>query len=193
MQLCIRHPERCSALVLLFPIAYAPRNDNERPQRASRSAQFVMTTTLHSDFAFWLASRAARDTVMMAILATPPEDFKKASVEERARVLEVLRNIEPISARENGLKNDAAVAPSIPRYEIEKIATPTLAIAAQDDLFGTFNGARYTAEHIPGSRFIGYSTGGHLLVGHGSEVRRELAEFLTQQAAGSRSSAEGSK
>ena len=26
MQLCIRHPERCSALILLFPIAFVPRS-----------------------------------------------------------------------------------------------------------------------------------------------------------------------
>jgi 2-hydroxy-6-oxonona-2,4-dienedioate hydrolase len=51
-------------------------------------------------------------------------------------------------------------------------------ISAEDDLFGTFKGERYTAEHIPGARFIGYPTGGHLLVGHGGDVRRELAEFL---------------
>jgi hypothetical protein len=35
----------------------------------------------------------------------------------------------------------------------------------------------YTAEHIPGARFVGYSTGGHLLVGHRNEVKRGLAEF----------------
>jgi pimeloyl-ACP methyl ester carboxylesterase len=183
MQLCLRHPDRCSALVLLFPIAFAPRPANEPPPHPSRAAQLLMDTTLHSDFAFWAASKFASDTVIRGILATPPEDFRNASPEEQARVLEVLRNIEPISAREKGLKSDAAVAPSIPRYELEQIAAPTLVISAEDDLFGTFKGGRYTAEHIPGARFVGYPTGGHLLVGHGTEVRRELAEFLRLQSA----------
>jgi 2-hydroxy-6-oxonona-2,4-dienedioate hydrolase len=178
MQLCLPHPDRCSALVLLFPIAFSPHPVNEPPPRPSAFAQFFMDTTLKSDFAFWAASKLARDTVMKAILATPPADFKNASPEEQARVLKVLRNIEPISQREKGLRNDAAVAPSVPRYELEKIAAPTLVISAEDDLFGTFKGGRYTAEHIPGARFVGYPTGGHLLVGHGSDVRRELAEFL---------------
>jgi pimeloyl-ACP methyl ester carboxylesterase len=180
MQLCLRHPEHCAALILLFPIAFAP--GTEPSPHPSRSSQFVMDTVLHSDFAFWAASKLARDTVMKTILATPPNDLRSASAEEQARVLEVLRNIEPISAREKGLKNDAAVAPSVPRYELERIAIPTLVITAEDDLFGTFKGGHYTAEHIPGARFVGYATGGHLLVGHGSDVRSELARFLTVHA-----------
>ena len=108
-------------------------------------------------------------------------DFKKASPEEQARVLEVLRNIEPISQRENGLRNDAAVAPFVPRYNLEQVNVPTLVISAEDDLFGTFKGGRYTAEHIPGAHFVGYPTGGHLLAGHGGDVRRELAGFLADR------------
>ena len=120
---------------------------------------------------------------MKTIGATPPADFQNAAPEEQARVLAVLRNIEPISQREKGLRNDAAVVPSVPRYYLENIAVPTLVISAEDDLFGTFKGGRYTAEHIPLARFVGYPTGGHLLVGHGSDVRRELAEFLRPKSA----------
>jgi alkanesulfonate monooxygenase SsuD/methylene tetrahydromethanopterin reductase-like flavin-dependent oxidoreductase (luciferase family) len=31
---------------------------------------------------------------------------------------------------------------------------------------------------IPGARLVVYDRGGHLLVGHGEEVRREIADFL---------------
>ena len=95
-----------------------------------------------------------------------------------------MQNIEPISQREKGLRNDAAVAPSIPRYELEKLVAPALVISAEDDLFGTYKGGRYTAEHIPGARFVGYSTGGHVLVGHGSDIRSELTQFLAAHGAG---------
>jgi hypothetical protein len=47
-----------------------------------------------------------------------------------------------------------------------------------DDLFGTFDGARYTAEHVPHARFIGYPSGGHLWVGHQKDVVSEIAAFL---------------
>jgi 2-hydroxy-6-oxonona-2,4-dienedioate hydrolase len=178
MQLCLRHPDRCSTLILLFPIAFAPRSTNEPPPKPSAFAQFLMNTTLKSDFAFWAASKLSPDTMMKTVAATPLADFKQASPAEQTRVLEVLSHIEPISQREKGLRNDSAVAPSVPRYPLEQIAVPTLVIAAEDDLFGTFKGGQYTAEHIAGARFVGYPTGGHLLVGHGDDVRHELAELL---------------
>ena len=182
MQLCIRHPDRCSALILLFPVAFAPRPANEPPPHPSAFAQFLMDTILKSDFAFWATSRFTRNEVMKTILATPPADFDKATPDEQQRALKIMRNIEPISQREQGLRNDATVAPLLPRYEVEQIAVPTLVIAAEDDLFGTYKGGRYTAEHIPGARFVGYPTGGHVLVGHGSDVRSELAGFLAAHA-----------
>ncbi|HET9832165.1 MAG TPA: hypothetical protein VFP91_10660, partial [Vicinamibacterales bacterium] len=77
-----------------------------------------------------------------------------------------------------GLLNDAAVISSLRRYDLERISVPTLAISVADDLYGTFDGARYTAEHVPRARFISYPTGGHLCVGHQDEVASEIAAFL---------------
>jgi 2-hydroxy-6-oxonona-2,4-dienedioate hydrolase len=42
MQLCLRHPERCSALVLLFPMAFAPNRTQARP---SALFSFVIKAT----------------------------------------------------------------------------------------------------------------------------------------------------
>jgi pimeloyl-ACP methyl ester carboxylesterase len=178
VQLCLRYPERCSALILLFPIAFAPHPANEPAPQPSAMAKFLMDTTLRSDFAFWVTTKVARDAMMKTILATPPTDFRNATPEEQARVLATLRNILPISKREKGLRNDAAVAPSVPRYNLEGITAPTLVISAEDDLFGTFERGRYTADHIPGARFVGYPTGGHLLVGHRGAVRSEVTAFV---------------
>ncbi len=47
-----------------------------------------------------------------------------------------------------------------------------------DDLYGTYAGARYSAEHIPNARFISYPSGGHLLVGHLGEALSEIVAFL---------------
>jgi pimeloyl-ACP methyl ester carboxylesterase len=66
----------------------------------------------------------------------------------------------------------------LPRYELERIGPPTLIASAADDAYRTYDGARYGAEHIPNARFIGYSSGGHLLVGHQEEVMSEIASFL---------------
>jgi len=178
MQFCIRHPDRCSALILLFPIAFAPRPPGEPPPIPSPAAQFVMATTLKSDFLFWSVLKLSPDALMRNIGATPPEDVKNASPDEQKRVHAILDHILPVSERAKGLMNDAAVAPVVPRYELERITAPTLVISAEDDLFGTYKGGRYTAEHVAGARFVGYPTGGHLLVGHGDDVRQALSEFL---------------
>jgi pimeloyl-ACP methyl ester carboxylesterase len=90
----------------------------------------------------------------------------------------MLDHILPVSPRRLGLLNDAAVTSSLPRYELERIAVPTLILSMADDLFGTYDGARYSAEHIPRARFIGFPSGGHLWVGHQQEVMSEIAAFL---------------
>lgn len=58
------------------------------------------------------------------------------------------------------------------------MATPTLTISVADDLFGTFDGARYSAEHIPHARFVSYPSGGHVWIGHHKELVAEIADFL---------------
>jgi pimeloyl-ACP methyl ester carboxylesterase len=77
--------------------------------------------------------------------------------------------------------NDARIGGSLPRYELERIAARTLVISAADDLYGTFPGARYTADHVPNGRFVGYDSGGHAWVGHHREVMSEIRAFLRPQ------------
>ena len=178
MQFALRHPARCSALVLLVPAAYVPHPDNAAPLKTPPGTRLLFDTALRSDFLFWSAIRVARDTVMRSILATPPDVVDKASAAEQARVDRMMLNILPVSRRRPGLLNDAAVTSMLGRYELERISAPTLAISVADDLFGTYEPARYTAEHIPGARFIGYPTGGHVWVGHHDEVLSEIARFL---------------
>ncbi len=178
MQFALRHPERTTALVLHVPAAYVPRSGGAPPMKTPAGLEFLFDTALKSDFLFWAAPRIARETVIRTILATPPAVVEHASADEQARVAQMLDHILPVSPRRLGLLNDAAVTATLPRYELEKIGAPTLAISFSDDLFGTFDGARYSAENIPRARFIGYPSGGHLWVGHQKEVMSEIAAFL---------------
>jgi pimeloyl-ACP methyl ester carboxylesterase len=86
----------------------------------------------------------------------------------------------PVRPRRPGLVNDAAVLSAQPRCELEKITAPTLAISTTDDLYGTFEGARYTAEHVRHARFIGYPSGGHMLVERSAETATEICRFLEE-------------
>jgi pimeloyl-ACP methyl ester carboxylesterase len=183
MQFCLRHPERCSALILFAPATYAPSLARETQPTRPRFLLFLMDATLHSDFVFWAITKLPRDTLLKAFLGTPPNDFRTATVEEQTGALQAVRHILPISERAKGMQNDLTVVSSLPRYDLEQMRVPTLLISAEDDLYGTFRGARYTAEHVPGARFLGFPTGGHLMMGHGNDVAAQMADFLRAHGA----------
>jgi 2-hydroxy-6-oxonona-2,4-dienedioate hydrolase len=176
MQLCLRHPERCSALVLIVPLAYMP----QRATAATPSAFFevVLNAIASSDFLFWAATKAARLTLLKTILGTPVQDYWRATIDERRSIDEMLRGILPISRRAAGIRNDSVVSSTLTRYQLEDIRVPALVISAADDLYGTCERGRYTAEQIPDGKFLEFSTGGHLLVGHEAEVRSQITSFL---------------
>jgi len=142
----------------------------------------LFDTALRSDFLFWAAGKVAHQTFIRAILGTPPEVVAGASRQEQARVQSVLEHILPVRPRRAGLLNDAVVTSALQRYELERITAPTLAISTADDLYGTFDGARYTAEHVPHARFIGYPRGGHMLVERDAETTSEITSFLRGSA-----------
>jgi pimeloyl-ACP methyl ester carboxylesterase len=150
----------------------------------SPALSFLFDTALKSDFLFWLATKVARRILIRVILATPPGVLNTAGADERARVGQILSHILPIRPRRQGLLNDAANTSSITRYELDRITAPTLVLTAADDLYGTFERARYTAQQIPGARFVGYENGGHMLAGRAKEVRSEITAFLRRSVTG---------
>ena len=178
LQFALRHPRRCAALVLLVPAIFVPRPDGAPPVTTPPGTQFLFDTALRSDFLFWAGIKLARATMIRALLATPPEVVANADPGEQRRVDAILRQILPVSPRRLGLLNDAAVTSTLPRYPLDQVAVPTLAISLADDLFGTYDGARYTAAQVPGARFIGYPTGGHVGVGHERDFVLAIASFL---------------
>jgi pimeloyl-ACP methyl ester carboxylesterase len=182
MQLCLRHPERCTAMVLAVPLAYFPPPGGAPPEHASAFKEFLLNRMLSSDFTFWSLSKLARKAMIKTILGTPTEDLEAAGAEEQARVAEFLAHIEPISRRKKGLQNETAIARSLPRYELERLQVPALVIGVEDCLYNTYPGARYTAENIRGARFLGYPSGGHLAVGHQRELWSEVRNFLRTAA-----------
>jgi pimeloyl-ACP methyl ester carboxylesterase len=182
MQFALRHPGKINALVLLVPAVYVPRPDRAPSVHPPPGMGFMMETALKSDFLFWVMRKLAPETLIRVILATPPRVVEEASPEEQTRVRQVLDRILPISQRRSGLLNDAKVIPSLQRYDLEHIQVPTLAVSCADDLYGTYDGARYTADHIPGARFVGYPSGGHLWVGHQHDVTKDVSQFLRETA-----------
>ncbi len=152
------------------------------PKQTSAFAKFLFDTALKADLLLWAASRLAPQALYGALIGTPPEVVASASADERARVAQVMDRLLPFSRRRLGVLNDASITPFLPRYELERINAPTLILSTADDLYGTFDGARYSAEHIPNARFISYPTGGHILVGHLKDAMSEIEPFLETYA-----------
>jgi pimeloyl-ACP methyl ester carboxylesterase len=176
MQFAIRHPDRCAALIPIVPAAYAPNRPPARPWSATQT--FIAQTVLKSDFLFWAALVTAPDTLIRTLLATDPELLKAASPEERARVKDILWSILPVSARAEGLLNDAKLAGNPAPVALEKITAPTLTISLEDDLFLTADAARHIAATVPYARLIIYPSGGHVWVRHDDELFGAIGKFL---------------
>ncbi len=119
--------------------------------------------------------RLVRSKVVQ-FLGMPPEVEARASPAERERVNEIMKSIQPLSMRIEGIRNEAAI--TLGPLPLERITTPTLVISARDDLYITLPAAEHLAEHIPGAKLVVLDSGGHLMVGHGREVEGAIADFL---------------
>ena len=92
---------------------------------------------------------------------------------------------QPVTRRTDGLRNEAAAIDPNMHYVLDKIDVPTLVIHSRDDGMNPFAIGEFTATHIRDARFIPLASGGHLLLGHQSEVREQVRAFL-RQVTGSR-------
>jgi len=175
VQFALRHPDRCSALILVVPAANVRGTD---PVEMTRLQRFLVGKMTTSDFLFWAGSKSMRDAMIGTLLATDPELVRRAPAQERQRVERVLAEILPVSLRSRGMLNDAKLAGRPARVDFTRIAVPTLVISAEDDRFGTASTAREIAAAVPSSRLVVYASGGHVWVGHDEAVWSEVATFL---------------
>lgn len=178
MQLAIRHPDACEALVLLVPAAYAPdRPPNQSGAEGALAKRFMMAM-LKGDFPFWAAIRLLPDTMTRLILATEPGVIEAAGPEEQARARRILNEVLPVSLRARGLMFDSRTAGNPQQMELDRIRCPVLAVSAEDDLYGTAASARHVAANVPNGEAVIFPTGGHLLIGRSSELWHKVVDFI---------------
>lgn len=179
LEFALRHPERCSHLVLLVP-AWAGM---EPAAPLGPVQRLLFDGTLRSDFLYWATSHLAPEIIDRMVLGTPRSAMKGASRSERARVAAMRYDISPLSARQAGLSLEAALIEETCVQRLEEVRAPTLVVSAEDDGYGTYENARRIAARVRHARFLGYPRGGHLLVGHRAEVMAAIAAFLSDPAA----------
>lgn len=183
MQLAIRHPERCRALVLLVPAVYVPNTTTGAAVSVSPVVEAVMKTVLGSDFIFWLGVKLMPDQMTRLLLATDPAEVHAAAPAEQERARSILNHILPVSIRAKGLMFDMRTAGAPEAMDLDRISCPVLAVSVHDDLFGTAKGAEYTAANVPDGRVVIFPDGGHVWVGHQDEVWKTIADFFARHEA----------
>ncbi|HSP24533.1 MAG TPA: alpha/beta hydrolase [Saliniramus sp.] len=172
----IRHPSRYTALVPIVPVAYVPGRPAPRPPSALAAA--IIRWGLRSDALFWAGIRLAPDEMIASLLATDPALVHRASEKEQARATAILRGILPVSAKFQGLLNDASLAGDPVPMALEGISAPVLAISAEDDRFLTADAARHIAATAPDARSVIFPEGGHIWIGHDDALFTEVDRFL---------------
>jgi 2-hydroxy-6-oxonona-2,4-dienedioate hydrolase len=176
IEFAIRHPDRCAALVVLVPAAFAPGRPPVRPP--SPLARAIIEHGLSSDFLFWLGMTVAEDAMLGALLATDPALVRAASPAEQARARATLHDILPVSERAPGFAHDARFAGNPQPQALARIQAPTLAISMADDRFETAAAAQHVANSVAGAELILYPTGGHIWIGRQTALFVAVDAFL---------------
>ena len=177
IELALRHPGRVTSLILLVPRAYDP-DEIVGVDKSASSQAVLKLIEASADFAFWLAIRLARPA-LVRFLGVPPEVEARAAPAERERITALMCSLLPLSRRIAGIRAEDAFTPA--EWPLDGICAPTLIISAEDDLFRTLPGARFTAEHVPDAELKVLPDGGHLMVGRGDEVQQAVADFLRRR------------
>ena len=89
----------------------------------------------------------------------------------------------PINDRKAGVVLDASVTnPDMARnfgdYPIEDLQVPTLIFHAKDDKLASYAETERAVSRFPNCTFISFESGGHLLTGHGEEIKEVVSDFV---------------
>jgi pimeloyl-ACP methyl ester carboxylesterase len=179
IRFALDYPERTRALVLVG--SAAPRDEpiegpTGPPPVLLRDPVFWALVT-HAPWAF------------LRLFGVDPDDYAGATPDERRRVDDLLDTLVPVEPRKPGIYNDERVTNTamVERYEaydLETLDIPTLVVHAEDDSLASFDDASRMAERIPNATFVDYESGGHLVFGHGDEIRDAVSAFVESTGPG---------
>jgi len=172
----LRHPDRCRSLVV-WSMAVPPYEVPPAPIR------WALRRFFRSDLLFW-ATFALIWPIGRRLMGIPRAVDQHLTPDDVAFVAEAWRSFLPVSLRTDGIMNDICASnPDLNlAYPLEALAARVLVIHAQDDPWGSFAGAREIAARIPGARFEGISSGGHLMMGNHDAVRAMVAGFIRSES-----------
>ena len=92
----------------------------------------------------------------------------------------------PVSERKEGVVLDASVtnldmAKNYDKYNVEELQIPTLIIHARDDKLANYADTENAVKRFQNCTFVSFEDGGHLLKGHGEEIKKAVSKFTKEQ------------
>jgi pimeloyl-ACP methyl ester carboxylesterase len=172
IQFALRHPDRCTRLVLVS--SNAPSDDPvAMPPRP------VMETVFGSDFLFWLLTTHFQEQLYPMVGV--PKSYT-ITPEGLDKINNVMGTLLPVSPRAAGAVHDAYVSnPDINNnYPFAAIIVETLVIGAKDDPLAAYADLRAMADQLPKARILTVAEGGHMLLGDDGGVPLAIQTFLLE-------------
>ena len=92
----------------------------------------------------------------------------------------------PVSERKDGVVLDASVtnldmAKNYDDYHIEGLQVQTLDFQAKGDKLISYSDTEKAVKRILNCTFISFESGGHLMEGHGEEIKETVSKFIKEQ------------
>lgn len=179
IRFALDYPDRTRGLVLIGSTA-----PNERPLVGPTGPPHAILW----DPVFWLLVNHA-PRAFHALFGIDRDDYRSGSPEARHRVDALFDTLVPVEPRKSGILNDERVTNTAmvehhDEYILETLDVPTLVIHAEDDPLASFEDIERLVDRIPGAEFLPYGTGGHLVFGHGDEIRQTVTDFVVQSSEG---------
>jgi pimeloyl-ACP methyl ester carboxylesterase len=138
----------------------------------------ILRLAYSADRLFWIFKKIAPTAYsrMMGV----PKGYRPSPGE--ARDIAALRDLLfPLKPRRDGAIFDGFVSNvNADHFRLEQLTVPTLIIAARDDSLAPYRFAPLAAERIPGAMLVPIDAGGHCFIGHDTDVRNAIADFVRQ-------------
>lgn len=173
LQFALRHPERCSGLLMVSAVSKAMFDVTSNPKVMKTLASSMFS----NEWLIWLGLQLAIKKIVPPF-GVPMEVIQKIDAADSAWLQTLLEYVLPIQPRRVGMVNDYLQIMQLAIYPLDQIKTPTLVIHAQDDSLVSIQHGRFSANNIPHARLVELSNGGHLMLGQKECVRTEVEPFL---------------
>jgi pimeloyl-ACP methyl ester carboxylesterase len=168
------YPDRTDRMVLLSSAPFTPFSPDieDRPMPT-----WAYGALLGNDVVYWTLTKLARGSLESAFDARPDLRADLPMAEE-AFIRGLVDTFLPASRRLAGVQNEAAAVDPRATYNLEAIRAPVLVVHARDDRLNPVEVGETISTRIAGSQYLRFERGGHLLLGHHSEISERLGHFL---------------